>query len=56
MKHMDELDKLTFWDISVNEGALTQLVLGFMLIFLGIADAFIDIYYKVKYKIIYWRS
>ena len=52
MKDIKELEDMTFFDISVNEGPLTNFVLGFSMILLSIAYCFINIYYWLKFKII----
>lgn len=51
MKDIDELEKMTLWDITVNEGALTQIVLGELLVALGIMYLFLGIYFKLKFWI-----
>lgn len=51
MKTIEELDNMTLWDITTNEGALTQVVIGICLIILGIGYLFIGIYYKLKFRL-----
>ena len=51
MKDIKELETMTFWEITSNEGALTQFVLGIGMVVLGILFLFTDIYYKLKYMV-----
>ncbi len=51
MKDWDELDKMTLWEITTNEGALTMATLSIVCGILAIMYMVTDIYYKVKY----WR-
>lgn len=51
MKDMDELENMTLFDITANEGVLTHLILGVSLTVIGIMYLFIDIYYKLKFKL-----
>lgn len=49
MKDIEELENMTLWDITVNEGALTQLVLGVLLLILSVMYLFINLYCKLKF-------
>ena len=49
MKDIDELEEMTLFDITSNEGALTLIILGSSMILLAIGSIFINIFYKIKY-------
>ena len=49
MKDMKTLDKMTLWDITADEGALTMFVLGVAFLVLSVMYALIALYFKVKY-------
>ena len=49
MKHIDELEKMTLWDVATNEGALTQLVLSWFMFTLFVAYSLLWIYYEIKF-------
>ena len=51
MKDIEELDGMTLWEIVVNEGALTMLVLSIHLFVLFLLCSYIGLYYWVKSKI-----
>jgi len=52
MKEMEELEKMTLWDITANEGALTMVWLSAMFAALAIGYFTIALYFKVKFKIL----
>ena len=52
MKDWEKLEDMTLWDITTNEGALTQLVVGMTMIFLSAMYSYVAIYYKAKYVLI----
>ena len=51
MKDIDELEKMTVWDIVTNEGVLTQFVLGILMIAMGTVYAMLSIYFKLYFSI-----
>lgn len=51
MKDIEELENMTWWDITTNEGVLTQFILGVAMILLGFLYLTLDIYYCLRF----WR-
>ena len=51
MKDINELEDMTWWEITVNEGALTLFVLGISMLLLSVMCVVMGVYYKIKF----WR-
>ena len=51
MKDLKTLDSMTLWNITVNEGALTMIVLGIVFLLLAVGCVVIDIHCKIKFAI-----
>ena len=49
MKKWEELENMTLWEIDVNEGALTMLVLSIMHLFLFVMCLHISASSKIKF-------
>lgn len=49
MRPREELEDMTVWDITTNEGSLTMLALGLVCLVLSAMYLIIGIYYKVKF-------
>jgi len=49
MKPWKELEDMTVWDVTTNEGSLTMLVLGLFCLVLSTTYFILGIYYKVKF-------
>ena len=52
MKEIHELEDRTLWDITSNEGALTQFMLGIFLLTLSVVYLIISIWVWVKFNVI----
>lgn len=48
MRDFDELENMTLWDITVNEGGLTMLVLSIHCFILFLVCIYVPIRYKLK--------
>ena len=48
MKSCDELEDMTFWDITVNEGTCTQLYISVLCFFLFIGYTLIDSWFAFR--------
>ena len=51
MKDIDELENMTWGKITTNEGPLTQLVLGVMMVMLSIMYLVLGLYFRIRF----WR-
>ncbi|KKK85481.1 hypothetical protein LCGC14_2772890 [marine sediment metagenome] len=51
MKDIEELNNMTWWDITTNEGAFTNFALGSFMLFLSVMYAVLAVYYKIKLAI-----
>jgi len=51
MKDMGELENMTLFDITSNEGSLTNFIVGTALIMLSIMYLFCDLYYWLKFRL-----
>lgn len=54
MKDFEELEKMTLWDISANEGGLTMLVLSIHCFIMFLICIYVPLEYKLKHLI--WRG
>ena len=52
MKDIRELENKTFWEIAVNEGSLTQFVLGSSMLILSLMYLVMEIHYWFKFKVL----
>ena len=51
MKSIEELEGMTWWDITTNEGALTQFILGLGMLILSVMYLVLGLYFRIKF----WR-
>lgn len=51
MKDWEELEDMTVWDVTTNEGSLTLLILGLACLVLSAMYLIIGAYFKVKFML-----